>query len=149
MTDASGIPKPIDPKNKFGENVISKEEYEALAARFRKADGKEMEPHEVPGYYTRKVRYQFHTIMDFITKLRKTSVCDKFFKKDDLEFSGLRKLFQKLFEVTQNELENHELLGSDDQELKHNMVEITNFVMFNLHPEFFYNAEQSLAEKKF
>jgi len=29
------------------------------------------------------------------------------------------------------------------------MVEISNFVMYNLHSEFFYNAEQSQEEIKF
>jgi len=85
---------------------------------------------------------------DFIAKLRKTSVCDKFFKKNDPEFSGLRKLFHKLFEITRKRLQKHELLGNED-ELDLNMVEISNYVMYNLHSEFFYNAEQSLAEKKF
>ena len=29
------------------------------------------------------------------------------------------------------------------------MVEISNFVMYNLHSEFFYNPDQSYEEKKF
>ena len=40
------------------------------------------------------------------------------------------------------------MLGNDD-ELDHNMVEISNFVMYNLHSEFFYNPKLSNAEKKF
>ena len=51
------MPKIPDPKDKLGADLISKEEYEMLKARFTKPDGKEMEPHEVPGFYTRKVRY--------------------------------------------------------------------------------------------
>jgi len=43
---------------------------------------------------------------------------------------------------------NDPILGTDD-ELDHNMVEISNFVMYNLHSEFFYNAEQSQEEIKF
>lgn len=65
-----------------------------------------------------------------------------------MNFSGLRELFQKLFEVTRRELQRDELLGNDD-ELDHNMVEISNFVMYNLHSEFFYNPKLSNAEKKF
>ena len=57
-----------------------------------------------------------------------------------MDFSGLRELFQKLFEVTRRELQKDELLGNDD-ELDHNMVEISNFVMYNLHSEFFYNPD--------
>ena len=99
-----------------------------------------MQPHEVPGYYTRKVKYQVRTMNDFIMKLRRTAICDKFFQQNNLDFSGLRELFQKLFEVTRRELQKDELLGNDD-ELDHNMVEISNFVMYNLHSEFFYNPD--------
>ena len=41
---------------------------------------------------------------DFIMKLRRTAICDKFFQQNNLDFSGLRELFQKLFEVTRREL---------------------------------------------
>ena len=40
------------------------------------------------------------------------------------------------------------MLGDED-ELDQNLVEISNFVMYNLHSEFFYNPDQSLEEKKF
>ena len=40
------------------------------------------------------------------------------------------------------------MLGRDD-EIDLNMVEISNFVMYNLYSEFFYNREQSFEEKKF
>ena len=83
----------LDPKDKLGENLISKEEYEELSAKFRKADGTEMQPHEVKGYYTRKVKYGVKTVNDFIMKLRRTAVCDKFFQQDDQNFCGLRELF--------------------------------------------------------
>ena len=39
-------------------------------------------------------------------------------------------------------------MGSEE-ELDLNMVEISNFVMYNLHSEFFYNPDQSYEEKKF
>ena len=39
-------------------------------------------------------------------------------------------------------------LGSDE-EIDQNMIEISNYVMFNLHSEFFYNQEQSETERKF
>ena len=62
----------------------------------------------MPGYYTRKVKYSVRTVNDFIMKLRKTAICDKFFhqkgEKSDLNFDGLRDLFQKLFDVTRREL---------------------------------------------
>ena len=53
-----------------------------------------------------------------------------------------------MFDITRRELMNDPILGTDD-ELDHNMVEISNFVMYNLHSEFFYNAEQSQEEIKF
>lgn len=137
-----------DPKEKLSENLISKEEYEELSAKFRKPNGDEMQPHEVPGYYTRKVRYGVKTVNDFIMKLRKTAVCDKFFQQDNLDFYGLKELFQKLFDITRKELEKDDMLGDED-ELDQNLVEISNFVMYNLHSEFFYNPDQSYQEKKF
>lgn len=97
-----------EPMDKLGANLISKEEYEELSAKFRKPNGEEMHPHEVPGYYTRKVKYGVRTVNDFIMKLRKTAICDKFFHQkgetSDLNFLGLRDLFHKLFEVTRREL---------------------------------------------
>ena len=68
------------PKDKPGENLISKEEYDELCAKFRKPNGEEMQPVEVEGFYTRKVKYGVKTVNDFIMKLRKTAVCDKFFQ---------------------------------------------------------------------
>lgn len=50
--------------------------------------------------------------------------------------------------MTKRELSQDPLLGGED-ELDHNMVEISNFVMYNLHSEFFYNPDQSSEEKKF
>ena len=50
--------------------------------------------------------------------------------------------------MTRRELSKDELLGSEE-EIDHNIVEIANFVMYNLHSEFFYNPEQSFEEKKF
>jgi len=60
-----------------------------------------MQPHEVPGYYSRKIKYGVKTVNDFVMKLRRTAVLDKFFKQsDDLNYSGLKDLFDKLFRVT-------------------------------------------------
>ena len=88
------------------------------------------------------------SVNEFIKKLRRTAICDKFFQKNNLNFCGLRELFNKLFEVLRCELQKDELLGNDD-EIDLNMMEISNFVMYNLHSEFFYNPEQSSEEKKF
>jgi len=119
-----------------------------LSARFRKENGQEMLPSEVQGYYTRKVRYGVRTVNDFITKLRRTAICDKFFKQNNLNFSGLKDLFDKLFQATRHKLSQNELLGQEE-EIDLNMLEISNFVMYNLHSEFFYNPDQSRQEKKF
>jgi hypothetical protein len=88
------------------------------------------------------------SINDFIIKLRRTAVCDKFFQTDNLNFSGLKELFEKLFRVARHELEEDMLLGQDE-EIDLNMLEISNFVMYNLHSEFFYNNSMSYEEKKF
>ncbi len=46
------------------------------------------------------------------------------------------------------ELQKDDLLGREE-EIDLNMLEISNFVMYNLHSEFFYNNSQSYEEKKF
>ena len=79
-TGGQSSSKVPEPKDKLGENLISKEEYETLSKKFRKPNGEEMQPHEVPGYFTRKVRYGVNTVNDFIMKVRRTAVCDKFFQ---------------------------------------------------------------------
>ena len=107
-----------------------------------------MQPHEVRGYYSRKVKYSSQTVNQFIMKLRKTAVCDKFLKQTDLEFLGLKNVFVKLLQATRSKLIEDELLGRDE-EIDLNMLEVSNFVMYNLHSEFFYSPEISKEEKKF
>lgn len=36
-----------------------------------------------------------------------------------------------------------------EEEIDLNMLEIANFVMYNLHSEFFYNEKRSNEEKRF
>lgn len=139
-----------DPREKMGgADLISKEEYERKSAKFRKPNGEEMQAHEVPGYYIKKVKYNVKTVNDFINKLRRTSVCDKFFLQNEPDFCGLKQLFQKLFDTTRQALREDKQLAGNEDELDHNMVEISNFVMYNLHSEFFYNPEMSFEEKAF
>ena len=57
--------------------------------KFRDANGNELQRHEVPGYYENKVKYKVKTVNDFISKLRKTAICDKFFSQNDLKFAGM------------------------------------------------------------
>ena len=105
------VNKIAEPKDRSGENLISKEEYAENVKRFSKEDGAEMQPHEIKGYYVRKVSYTVTSINDFIIKLRRTAVCDKFFINNNLNFSGLKELFEKLFRVARDELEKNEILG--------------------------------------
>ena len=67
-------------------------------------------------------------------KMRKTRVCDRFFQQNDLNYGGLSQLFQKLFDVSRKVLQNdNEFMGASEEELDLNMVEISNFVMYNLY----------------
>ena len=93
-----------DISDKLYESIMSKEEFTELTQKFTKENGEEMQPHEVPGYYNRKVKFQVLSVNEFIKKLRRTAVCDKFFQKNNLNFCGLRDLFNKLFEVLRYEL---------------------------------------------
>lgn len=77
------------PRDKHGRKLITREEYEFLAAKFTNDRGEEMQAHEIKGFYLRKIRYNVKTVNDVIMKLRKTAVCDKFFLQSDLQFCGL------------------------------------------------------------
>ena len=57
--------------------------------KFKDSHGNELQPHEVQGYYQNKVKYKVKTVNDFISKLRKTAICDKFFSQNDLKFAGM------------------------------------------------------------
>ena len=48
MRNTQGAERVPEPKDKLGVNLISKEEYDMLSARFRKSDGSEMQPEEPP-----------------------------------------------------------------------------------------------------
>ena len=52
----------------------------------------------------------------------------------------MQKLFHTLFDVTRQEIVRDELLNGEE-EIDDNMVEISNFVMYNLCSEFFYNRQ--------
>lgn len=77
------------PVDKAGRPLYTNEEYEMMKAKFTNENGEEVDPREIKGFFTRKVKYSVKTVNDFIMKLRKTAVCDKFFQQSDLEYSGL------------------------------------------------------------
>jgi len=56
-------------------------------------NGEEVDPRDVPGYYTKKVKYSVKSVNDFIGKLRRTAVCDKFLRQHEQEYCGLSELF--------------------------------------------------------
>ena len=66
------------PRDKLGRKIFSDEQYEEQRANYLNQNKEEIDPRDVKGYYTRKVRYNVKSVNDFIVKLRKTAVCDKF-----------------------------------------------------------------------
>lgn len=43
----------------------------------------------IQGYYKKKFKFRVESVNDFVSKVRKTAMCDKFFHFNDLQFAGL------------------------------------------------------------
>ena len=100
----------------------------------------------IPGYYKHKYKFKVENVNDFVSKVRKAAICDKFFSYDDLGYAGISQLFTDFYRHVRVKLEDDPLLSKDINE---NIEEISEYVMFNLHAEFFYNQVQSKAEYAF
>ena len=59
--------------------IVKEEDLDTLLKQFRHPTGEEMKKDEIKGYYEKKVKYNVKTVNDFISKLRKTAICDKLF----------------------------------------------------------------------
>ena len=90
----------------------------------------------IPGFYKHKYKFKVVNVVDFVNKVKKAGICDKFFSYNDQQYAGLSKLFLDFYECVRMELDNDSLLNKNINE---NMEEIAEYVMFNLHAEFFYN----------
>lgn len=75
-------------------------------------------------------------VKDFVQKVRKVDVCTQFFSYDDENYGGIKKMFEDFYEKVRSKMEQDKLLSTA---LAENMEEIAEYVMFNLHHEFFYN----------
>lgn len=100
----------------------------------------------IQGYYKNKYKFRVESVNDFVSKVRKTDMCAKFFQQNDLKFAGLSQLFQDFYEYVKYELEKDPLLNKNINE---NMEEIAEYIMFNLHAEFFYGQQRSPQEIEF
>ena len=100
----------------------------------------------IPGYYKHKYKFKVESVQDFVGKVRKAAICDKFFSYNDQQFAGLASLFQDFYEYVREELEKDPLLNKNVNE---NIQEIAEYVMFNLHAEFFYCQAKSPEEIRF
>ena len=49
---------------------------------------------KIPGYYRKKHSHEIGNTNDFIHKMRKTSVLQKFFSRNDTNFGGIKELFK-------------------------------------------------------
>jgi hypothetical protein len=52
---------------------------------------------KIPGYYKKKHSHEIQTTNDFIHKMRKTGVLQKFFTTVDVNFAGVKDLFRELY----------------------------------------------------
>ena len=97
----------------------------------------------IPGYFKHKYKFKVETVVDFVSKVRKASICDKFFSYNDLNYAGLQDLFADFHEAVKEKMIEDPLLKL---KLNENRDEIADYVMFNLHAEFFYNQTPSKEE---
>jgi hypothetical protein len=90
---------------------------------------------QIKGYYKKKHKFKVENVNGFVSKVRKTAMCDKFFMHNDPKFAGLSDMFHDFYKHVTVELEKDPLLSKNINE---NMEEISEYIMFNLHAEFFY-----------
>ena len=89
----------------------------------------------IKGFYKKKFKFKLESVHDFVDKVKKTGMCEKFFIHNDQKFAGLSQLFSDFYEQVRVELEKDVLLSKNINE---NMEEISEYIMFNLQTDFFY-----------
>ena len=63
----------------FKDGAGEKEKNADKLNKFKDASGKELQQNQIPGYFDKKIKYQITSVSDFIYKLHKTSICNRFF----------------------------------------------------------------------
>lgn len=53
-------------------------------AQFGELPGGYVDETLIPGFYKKKYKFQVQSVNDFVSKVRKTAMCDKFFAQNDL-----------------------------------------------------------------
>ena len=67
----------------------------------------------MPGYYKKKNKIKIGNINDFINKLRKLVILQEYFKQDDPEFGGVKKLFSDFMNKMKTKVLESPYLRSD------------------------------------
>lgn len=98
------------------------------------------------GYFKKKISHQIGNLNDFIHKMRKTAVLQKFFSENDVEFAGVKELFRVLYEKMEAFILEEPGMCDD---LRMHLEEIHEFIMFQLHQDFFANTQPSPDEINF
>ena len=52
----------------------------------------------IKGFYKRKYKFKVDSVFDFVNKIKKTNMCDKFFMFNDQQFAGMQQLFSDFYE---------------------------------------------------
>lgn len=95
---------------------------------------------KIPGYYKKKISNDITSVQEFVNKVYKSQVLSKFFSQSDTNFAGITDLFQELY----TKLSQHILAdGAMMKEHRLHIKEINEFIMFQLHSEFFNNQQPS------
>lgn len=101
---------------------------------------------QMQGFYKKKHSHEIGTTLDFIHKLRRTGVLQRFFCKNDLKFAGIQELFDEFYEKLDKFIMNEPSMSKDHKLHKYELHEL---IMFQLHQEFFYNQQPSPEEVQF
>ena len=83
-------------------------------------------PQSVPGYYKKKNKIKIGNINDFINKLRKLVILQEYFKQDDPEFGGVKKLFSDFMNKMKTKVLESPYLRNDHQQ---HLDEINSYVL--------------------
>jgi len=101
---------------------------------------------KIPGYYKKKISNDVTSVQEFVNKLYKSQILSKFFSQTETNFAGITDMFQELY----TRLSKHILADSAMvKDHRSHIKEIHEFIMFQLHSEFFSNQQPSQEELQF
>ena len=76
-------------------------------------DDKQIDITKIPGFYKKKHSHEIGNTIDFIHKLRKTGVLQKFFSRNDVKFAGIQDLFDQFYDKMNGYIKTDDNMSKD------------------------------------